>query len=191
MYHLYLKLSFLENLVSTASGIQCCYIKIWGQLDFFSPYKCDLIFSPVCSKDSLSFKPSNLTGICLIDHPRSLFLFHCINFLISILCESIVFSIVSVHSCAPFSFHFFYFCYFFLYTLTKFCQLITYLLLFHCIFPTFFHFFNGIYLFVYGCAGHLLLCASFPRVAVSRGLPFVTVRGLLTAVASLVAEHRL
>ena len=73
-YHLYLKLSFLENLVSIASGIQCCYIKIWGQLDFFSPYRSDLILSPVSSKDSLSFKPGNLTGICLIDHPRSFFI---------------------------------------------------------------------------------------------------------------------
>lgn len=143
MYHLYLKLSFLENLVSIASGIQCCYIKIWGQLDFF------FLFMNVTRPFHLSapkilylLSPVTwLEYVSLIILGLSSFLFHCINFFISILCESTVFSIVSVHSRAPFSFHFFNFCYFFLYTFTKFCQLITYLLLFHCIFPTFFHFF--------------------------------------------------
>ena len=38
-----------------------------------------------------------------------------------------------------------------------------------------------IYLFIFGCAGSLAAC----------GLSLVTVHGLLIAVASLVAEHRL
>lgn len=37
-------------------------------------YKIDLIFSPVCPKDSLSLKPSNFIGICLISHSGSFFL---------------------------------------------------------------------------------------------------------------------
>ena len=54
------------------------------------------------------------------------------------------------------------------------------------LFPFFFFFFlNFIYLFIYlfiGCIGSSLLRAGFL---------FVAMRGLLTAVASLVAEHGL
>ena len=42
-----------------------------------------------------------------------------------------------------------------------------------------------------GCAGSLLLLAGFSLVVASRGYSLVTVYGLLLAVASLVAEHRL
>lgn len=85
-----------------------------------------------------------------------LYFFCCINFLISILYESAVvsvdtfcrfyLSVVSVHSCAAFCFHFFYFAVFFLYTFSKFCQLVTYLLLFYSVFPEFFRFCIIIYL---------------------------------------------
>ena len=46
------------------------------------------------------------------------------------------------------------------------------------------------YLFIYGCAGFLLLC-RLSLVAASRGYSLVAVRGLLIAVASLIAEHGL
>ena len=47
-----------------------------------------------------------------------------------------------------------------------------------------------IYLFIFGCAGSSG-CVGFSLVAVSRGSSPVVLLGLLTAVASLVAEHRL
>ena len=46
-------------------------------------------------------------------------------------------------------------------------------------------------LFIYDCAGSLLLCAGFFLVVVGRSYSIVGVRGLFIAVASLVAEHRL
>ena len=46
------------------------------------------------------------------------------------------------------------------------------------------------YLFIYGCIGSSLLRAAFASCS-ERVLLFVVVHGLLTAVASLVAEHRL
>ena len=46
------------------------------------------------------------------------------------------------------------------------------------------------YLFIFGCFGSLLLCTAFSSCS-EQGLLFVAVRGLLTAVASLVAEHGL
>ena len=46
------------------------------------------------------------------------------------------------------------------------------------------------YLFIYGCAGLLLLC-RLSLVAASRGYSLVAVCGLLIAVASLIAEHGL
>ena len=45
-------------------------------------------------------------------------------------------------------------------------------------------------LFILGCVG-FCCCASFSRVVVSRGSSLVAVCGLLMAVTSLVAEHRL
>lgn len=54
----------------------------------------------------------------------SSFLFHCINLLIPILYESTMFSIVSIHSCAAFCFHFFNSSIFFLYTFPKFYQFV-------------------------------------------------------------------
>ena len=47
-----------------------------------------------------------------------------------------------------------------------------------------------IYLFIFGCTRSPLLRELSP-VAVSRGSSLVAVLGLLTAVASLLAEHRL
>ena len=46
------------------------------------------------------------------------------------------------------------------------------------------------YLFIFGCVGSSLLRAAFSSCG-ERGLLFVAVRGLLIAVASLVAEHGL
>ena len=46
------------------------------------------------------------------------------------------------------------------------------------------------YLFIFGCIGSSLLRAGFSLVAAS-GASFIVVRRLLTAVASLVVEHRL
>ena len=54
----------------------------------------------------------------------------------------------------------------------------------------FFFFYKFIY-FIFGCVGSLLLAHGLSLVAVSRGYSFIAVRGLLTAVASLVAEHGL
>ena len=47
-----------------------------------------------------------------------------------------------------------------------------------------------VYLFIYGCVGSPLLRAGFLSCG-ERGLLFVVVRGLLIAVASLVADHGL
>ena len=47
-----------------------------------------------------------------------------------------------------------------------------------------------IYLFMFGCAGSSLLCGLFSSGG-DRGPLFVEVPGCLTAVASLVTEHRL
>ena len=44
--------------------------------------------------------------------------------------------------------------------------------------------------FIFGCFGSSLLCAAFSSCG-EWGLLFVAVRGLLTAVASLAAEHGL
>ena len=49
---------------------------------------------------------------------------------------------------------------------------------------------SKIILFIFGCAGSLLLCCLFLVVA-SRGYSLVAVCGLLIAVASLVAQHGL
>ena len=45
-------------------------------------------------------------------------------------------------------------------------------------------------LFIFSCAGSLLLSAVFSRCG-KQGLLFIVMRGLLVEVASLVAEHRL
>ena len=45
-----------------------------------------------------------------------------------------------------------------------------------------------LYLFIFGCAGFSLAACSFSLVAESRGYSIVAVCGLLTEVASLVAE---
>ena len=50
---------------------------------------------------------------------------------------------------------------------------------------------NFIYFFSFGCTGYLLLHTGFSLVAASRVYSLVLVCGLLTSVASLVAEHRL
>ena len=47
-----------------------------------------------------------------------------------------------------------------------------------------------IYLFIYGCVGSLLRAWAFSSCN-KQGLLFFVVRGLLIAMASLVAEHRL
>ena len=47
-----------------------------------------------------------------------------------------------------------------------------------------------IYLFIFGCAGFLLLL-RVSLVAATRGYSLVAVRGLLTVVASLTVEHEL
>ena len=62
--------------------------------------------------------------------------------------------------------------------------------------PTFFHssfvffFFRFIHLFIFGCAGFLLLPHALSLVAESRGYLLVVVRRLLIVAASLAAEHR-
>ena len=48
-----------------------------------------------------------------------------------------------------------------------------------------------IYVFIFGSTGSLLLLHGFSLVVGSRGLLFLAVHGLLIAVASLFAEHRL
>ena len=48
-----------------------------------------------------------------------------------------------------------------------------------------------IYLFIYGCAGSSFAVCRLSLVAASRGYSLVAVRGLLIAVASVVAEQRL
>ena len=45
--------------------------------------------------------------------------------------------------------------------------------------------------FIFGCVGSLLLRTGFLSSCGERGLLFVAVRGLLTALASLVVEHGL
>ena len=45
-------------------------------------------------------------------------------------------------------------------------------------------------LFIFGCAGSLLLRAGFSLVVASRGYSLTAVCGLLTVVTSLVVEHR-
>ena len=45
--------------------------------------------------------------------------------------------------------------------------------------------------FIFDCAGSLLLCTGFSLVVMRQGYSLVSVLGLLIAVASLVAEHRL
>ena len=55
----------------------------------------------------------------------------------------------------------------------------------------FLHLFYFIYLFIFGCVGSSLLCARAFSSCGERGLLFIGVRGLLIAVASLVAEHGL
>ena len=54
----------------------------------------------------------------------------------------------------------------------------------------FFFFINLFILFIFGCVGSSLLCTGFSSCG-EWGLLFVAVRGLLIAVASLVAEHGL
>ena len=46
-------------------------------------------------------------------------------------------------------------------------------------------------MFIYGCAGSLLLCMGFFLVVASGGYSVIEVDGILIAVASLVVEHRL
>ena len=47
------------------------------------------------------------------------------------------------------------------------------------------------YVFIFGCAGSSLLSAGFSLTVASGGHYLVLVCGLLTAVASLIVEHRL
>ena len=54
----------------------------------------------------------------------------------------------------------------------------------------YYYFKKCMYLFIFGCVGPSLLHAGFLWLR-RAGLLFVVVRGLLIAVASLVAEHRL
>ena len=54
--------------------------------------------------------------------------------------------------------------------------------------PFFFFLINLFNLFIFGCVGSSLLQRAFSSCC-ERGLLLVAVRGLLTAVASLVAEH--
>ena len=56
---------------------------------------------------------------------------------------------------------------------------------------SFFYIYINFIYFIFGCVGSLLLLAGCSLVAVSGGLLFVAVRGLLIAVASLVEEHGL
>ena len=51
--------------------------------------------------------------------------------------------------------------------------------------------FNFIYLFIFGCAGSSLLLEGFLSSCGERGLLFVAMHQLPTAVASPTAEHRL
>ena len=46
-------------------------------------------------------------------------------------------------------------------------------------------------LYIFGCAGSLLLAHGLSLVAASGGYSLVAIQGLLTVVASLVAEHRI
>ena len=55
----------------------------------------------------------------------------------------------------------------------------------------FFFFLKKLYLFIFGCTGSSLAVCGLSLVIVSRGCSLAAVRGLLIAVASLVAEHRL
>ena len=48
-----------------------------------------------------------------------------------------------------------------------------------------------IYLFIFGCAGSSFAVCRLSLVVASRGYSLVAVRGLLIAVASVVAEQRL
>ena len=48
-----------------------------------------------------------------------------------------------------------------------------------------------LFIFIFGCAGSSLLHGDFFLVAKSGGYSLVAVRGILIAVAPLVAEHRL
>ena len=48
-----------------------------------------------------------------------------------------------------------------------------------------------VYLFIYGCIGSSLLHVGFLSSCGEQGLLFLAVHGLLIAVASVVAEHRL
>ena len=57
----------------------------------------------------------------------------------------------------------------------------------HCLHPVFT---IPFFFFFFFCFGSSLLCAAFSSCG-ERGLLFVVVHGLLTAVASLVAEHGL
>ena len=50
---------------------------------------------------------------------------------------------------------------------------------------------NCMYLFIFGCAGCLLLFPGFSPVGMSEDYSLVAVHRLLTVEASLVAEHRL
>ena len=46
-------------------------------------------------------------------------------------------------------------------------------------------------LFIFGCAGFSLLCGLFSLVEVNGGYSLVVVHGLLSVVASLLAQHGL
>ena len=48
-----------------------------------------------------------------------------------------------------------------------------------------------IYLFIFSCAGSLMLSMGFPLVSSSVGYSLVAERGFLIVGASLVADHRL
>ena len=66
------------------------------------------------------------------------------------------------------------------------------LLICRCVYALFFVcFYTFIYLFIFGCIGSSLLCTRAFSSCGERGLLFVAVRGLVIAVASLVAEHGL
>ena len=54
-----------------------------------------------------------------------------------------------------------------------------------------FFFFNFFCFFIFGCVGSSFLCEGFLSSCGKRGPLFIAVRGPLTIVASLVAEHRL
>ena len=59
-----------------------------------------------------------------------------------------------------------------------------------CLFRYSVHFFKEIILFIFGCAGSLLLCGLF-LVAASGGYSLVAMNRPLIVVSSLVAEHGL